>query len=76
MNIKSDKWQLVQEKIDELRVLVDNNWRNQEWSLAVLGEKVITTVERSRDSAAEMRCQTAKLAEVIDDYDRRVSDSR
>ncbi len=51
----SDKWQVVQEKLEELQKLVDENWDKGEWELAVLGEKTIRTVEQSKAFAEEMR---------------------
>ena len=57
MNIMegSDKWQVVQEKLEELRRLVEENWDKGEWQLAVLGESTIRVVEQSKASAKEMR---------------------
>ncbi len=51
----SDKWQAVEEKLEELRMLVEENWKKGEWELAVFGEGAIRTVEQSKASAAEMR---------------------
>ncbi len=51
----SDKWQAVEEKLEELRRLVEENWKKGEWELAVFGESAIRTVEQSKASAAEMR---------------------
>ncbi len=51
----SDKWQVVQEKLEELQKLVDGNWDKGEWELAVLGEKTIRAVEQSKAFAEEMR---------------------
>ena len=57
----SDKWQIVDEKLEELRRLVEGNWDKGEWELAVLGEGTIRTVEQSRASAQEMRQRADSL---------------
>lgn len=57
----SGKWQIVDEKLEELRRLVEQNWDKGEWELAVLGESAIRTVEQSRASAQEMRQQASGL---------------
>lgn len=51
----SSKWRAVEEKLAELRELVDRNWDKGEWDAALLGTDVIRTVEHSKSSAAEMR---------------------
>ena len=51
----SGKWQVVEEKIEELRRLVGENWDKGEWELAVRGENTLRTVEQSKMSAEEMR---------------------
>ena len=55
---ESDRWQIIEEKLGELRKLVEENWNKGEWQLAVLGESTIRTVEQSKASAEEMRQQT------------------
>ncbi len=56
----SDKWDMVEEKLEELRRLVEENWDKKEWELAVLGEGTIRTVEQSKAAAAEMRQQVSE----------------
>jgi hypothetical protein len=51
----SEKWLTVEEKLAELRRVVDENWDKGEWELAVLGKGVIRVVEQSKAHAAEMR---------------------
>ena len=51
----SEKWLAVEEKLAELRKIVDENWDRGEWELAVLGTGVIRVVEQSKTSAMEMR---------------------
>ncbi len=41
----NDKWQIIEEKLGELRRLVEENWNKGEWQLAVRGESTIRTVE-------------------------------
>ncbi len=55
---ESDKWQIIEAKLEELRTLVEENWTKGEWQLAVLGESTIRTVEQSKASAEEMRQRT------------------
>ena len=52
---ESDKWQIIEGKLGELRRLVEENWNKGEWQLAVLGESTIRTVEQSKAFAEEMR---------------------
>lgn len=42
------KWQEVEEKVDELRGLVDQAWQKGEWELAILGESTLRAVEQSK----------------------------
>ncbi len=51
----SEKWLAVEEKLTELRKVVDESWARGEWELAVLGTGVIRVVEQSKTSAMEMR---------------------
>ncbi len=52
---RSDKWQMVEEKMKELRELVEKNWDKGEWELAVFGESTIRTVEQAKITAENMR---------------------
>lgn len=61
----SDKWHVVEEKLEELRKLVAENWDKEEWELAVLGESTIRTVEQSKAAAAEMRQQASEYIQSI-----------
>jgi hypothetical protein len=58
-----DTWKLVESKIDELRLLTDEKWKNSEWELAALGERVIRTVEQSK---AESECLRANAQALQD----------
>ena len=61
----SDKWHVVEEKLEELRRLVEENWEKGEWELAVFGEGTIRTVEQSKATAAEMRQQASEYIKSI-----------
>ena len=50
----SGKWLAVEEKLAQLRRIVDDNWNRGEWELAVLGTGVINAVEQSKARALEM----------------------
>ncbi len=62
---ESDKWQIIEEKLGELRKLVEENWNKGEWQLAVLGESTIRTVEQSKVSAEEMRQRASYYLKTI-----------
>lgn len=62
----NDKWQMVEEKLSELRALVKENWDKGEWELAVLGEGTIRTVEQAKASAEEMRQRASDLVKTIE----------
>jgi hypothetical protein len=44
----NEVWDLVESKMIELRILTDANWKNSEYKLAALGERVLRTAEQSR----------------------------
>jgi len=75
MIVENDKWQKVREKQEELRMLVDENWEKGEWGLAVLGERIIKTVEESKASAAKMRQHTDNYLETVEKYHRMVNNA-
>ena len=62
----SAKWRAVEEKLAELRELVDRNWDNGQWDTALLGTDIIRTVERSKSNAAEMRQRASDLTRSFD----------
>ncbi len=61
----SDKWLMVEAKLEELRELTEENWEKEEWELAALGQRTIRTVEQSRFSAKEIIQRTTVLANDI-----------
>ena len=56
-----DKWKMVEEKQQELRRLTEKAWKDGEWEIAALGERVLDTSEKSKQSAGEMRSNMAAL---------------
>jgi len=67
---ESNTWEKVREKQQELRILVDESWKNEEYLLAALGESVLRTVEESSSSAENMRNQAASCQIAIEKYCR------
>ena len=65
----SRKWQLVEERLKELRNIVEENWNNGEWQQAIYGERIIKTVEQSQAAAGEMRQRYNDLAAKINSID-------
>ncbi len=53
----SDKWQAVEEKLEELRRLVEEAWEKGEWEQAIRGEHTIRIVEQSKAAVEELRRQ-------------------
>ncbi len=45
----NETWELIEEKMLQLRILTNANWKNGEFELAVLGEKMLRSVQASRD---------------------------
>jgi len=58
----SQTWDIVERKMLELRILTNANWKNQEYEMAVLGEKTLRSVELAREYAENARCVMANLA--------------
>ncbi len=61
----NDKWQMVDEKLEELQRLVEEKWDKGEWELAILGENTIRTVEQSKATAEEMKQQANAFIKTI-----------
>ncbi len=53
----SDKWRLVEEKMEELRRLVEDAWEKGEWEVAIRGESTLRTVEQSKAAVEDLRRQ-------------------
>jgi hypothetical protein len=62
----SETWALVESKMLELRLITDANWNNSEFELAVLGEKVLRTVENSKVESEILRSSAQQLEESMD----------
>lgn len=59
--MNNETWDLVEMRMAELRVLTNANWKNSEWELAALGERVLRTVEMAitaRDPGYRISPQT------------------
>jgi hypothetical protein len=65
--IESNTWDLIEGKMLELRILTNANWKNSEWELAALGERVLRTVEMSKAESAKMHSDYANLQHSIDE---------
>ena len=67
----SEGWLAVEEKLAELRKVVDENWRRGEWELAELGTGVIRAVEQSKANAVELRQRAEDFSRTFETMLRR-----
>ncbi|MBN2238688.1 MAG: hypothetical protein JW712_02855 [Dehalococcoidales bacterium] len=58
-------WQVVREKQEELKRLVDENWRNGEYHIAAIGERTLRTVNGSLASSENAIAVTNNFLESI-----------
>jgi hypothetical protein len=63
----SDTWNLIEGKMLELRILTNANWKNQEYELAALGERVLRTVEIAKSESERMRSDMENLTQSIEE---------
>jgi hypothetical protein len=63
----SEIWDQIEGKMVELRILTNANWRNSEWELAAMGERVLRTVEASKAESEKMRADAEHLKESVED---------
>ncbi len=63
----SDTWDLIEGKMLELRILTNANWKNSEWELAALGERVLRTAEMAKAESERMRADYAQLEQSVDE---------
>ena len=63
---RSDTWQKVKEKQDELRTLVNQKLLDGEWELAEMGKNTLKTVEESSLSAYNMVYKTNRYLETVE----------
>jgi hypothetical protein len=50
----NETWEAVEGKMLELRILTDANWKNGEYELAALGERVLRSVEIAKSDSEKM----------------------
>ena len=60
-----DTWDVVERKMLELRILTNANWKKQEYELAVLGEKMLRSLEIAKAQAQSARAIMERLPEVV-----------
>lgn len=65
MNTK-ETWEAIEGKMLELRILTNANWKNSEWELAALGERVLRTVEASKAESELLLADTERLQKSIE----------
>jgi hypothetical protein len=63
----SDTWNLIEGKMLELRILTNANWKNQEYEVAALGERVLRTVEVAKAESERMRSDLENLNQSIEE---------
>jgi len=51
----NENWDIIEGKMLELRILTNANWKNSEWEVAALGERVLRTVEIAKAESERMR---------------------
>ena len=61
----NEVWDQIEGKMLELRILTNANWKNAEWELAALGERVLRTVEMSKAASEKMRADAANLEKSV-----------
>jgi hypothetical protein len=66
MNTK-ETWELIEGKMLELRILTNANWKNSEWEIAALGERVLRTVEMAKAESERMRADAEHLHQSIEE---------
>ena len=62
-----DTWDVVERKMLELRILTNANWKKQEYELAVLGEKMLRSLEIAKAQAQSARAIMERLPASIND---------
>jgi hypothetical protein len=62
----SETWDLIEGKMLELRILTNANWKNSEWELAALGERVLRTVELAKAESEKLRDDAEHLEKSVD----------
>jgi hypothetical protein len=62
----SETWDMIEGKMLELRILTNANWKNSEWELAALGERVLRTVEMAKAESEKLREDADHLEKSVD----------
>jgi hypothetical protein len=63
----NETWDIIEGKMLELRILTNANWKNSEWEIAALGERVLRTVEMAKAESERMRSDYDNLNQSIDE---------
>jgi len=63
----NDTWNLIEGKMLELRILTNANWKNQEYEVAALGERVLRTVEIAKAESERMRSDMENLTQSVEE---------
>ena len=61
----NETWDLIERKMLELRILTNANWKNQEYELAVMGEKVLRSIQIAKSETESVRLELTKLVDEI-----------
>jgi len=67
MNNTNETWDMIEGKMLELRILTNANWQHQEYELAVLGERVLRSVEMAKAQSECARLVIEKQTRAIDE---------
>jgi len=68
MEMKTNEtWDIIEGKMLELRILTNANWKNSEWEIAALGERVLRTVEMAKAESEKMRSDYDHMTQSIDE---------
>lgn len=62
----NEYWDVIEGKMLELRILTNANWKNEEWELAALGERVLRTVEMVKAESEKTRADAEQLQQSIE----------
>ncbi len=68
----SEIWEQIEGRMLELRILTNANWKNSEWELAALGERVLRTVEESKAASEKLREDAEYLQQTIENLKQEI----
>ncbi len=51
----NETWELIEEKMLQLRILTNANWKNGEYELAVFGEKMLRSTLANKTTSEAIR---------------------